>query len=228
MLILNLVIVPILLVCFASVLAETTSNVTTTTTTRTMSSTESVQSCPYGWKMASGTIYDSWPKPGSVECIDYSGCEWAGQFSTLDSGSEQCCCKNGAQWLDGGDGVMKCRLPPTIVRKKRVIATYDLDNVLLNKKIQIRIAGTNKYVTGNVLDVCNDDDCDGCCKANSSNKRYKLLDVEAQLASLLLGLDYTDPNFDVNNLDTPSNKRYKANPNTIPLCYKVIGKADSF
>jgi hypothetical protein len=64
-------------------------------------------------------------------------------------------------------------------------------------------------------------DCSGCCRANSSNRRYKLLDLEASVAARLLGLDYDDPNFDVNKLNTPVNHRYKANKDTMPLCFRL-------
>ena len=74
----------------------------------------------------------------------------------------------------------------------------------------------------NVKDVCNDDDCDGCCSQNSSNGRYKLLDLEAQVASVLFGLDYSDLEFDVNEIDTPPNRRAGAWRDTFPLCYKVV------
>ena len=184
------------------------------------------QACPAGWKVASGTIYDSWPKPGSEECVDYSGCEYAGQFSRIDGGEQKCCCINGARWLDGGSGDFACRFPPLKVKTMRVAATYDRDSSLLGKKVRVRVAGRPTVVTANVLDVCNDADCDGCCKLNSSNKRFKLIDLEAQVACSLLGLDYSDPDFDVNSLDTPQNLRPYARRSTLPLCYKVIGVAD--
>lgn len=173
--------------------------------------------------MASGTIFDSWPKPGTTECIDYSGCKWAGMFSTIDGGSQKCCCKNGAAWLNGGNGNYNCRISPAKVKQMQVAATWDQDAGLLGKQLRVLVAtNPSKRVTANVKDVCNDDDCDGCCSVNSSNGRYKLLDLEAQVASVLLGLNYSDPRFDVNNVDTPPNKRAGARSWTMPLCYKVV------
>jgi hypothetical protein len=147
-------------------------------------------------------------------------------FSRIDGGAGECCCLNGAGWLDGGNGDFACRFPPSKVKAMRVAATYDLDPSLLGKKLRVRVAGRPTAVTVNVLDVCNDSDCDDCCKINSSNGRYKLLDLEAQVACSLFGLNYDDPDFDVNNLDLPQNFRPYAKRNTIPLCYRVIGQAD--
>lgn len=186
------------------------------------------QNCPRGWSKASGTIYDSWPKPGSTECVDYDGCKWAGQFNSLDGGSKQCCCKNGAKWLDGGNGQYACRFPESLVKQFKMAATWNEDASLLGKKLKVKIAGKSKAVNVNVLDVCKDADCDGCCSDNASNGKYKLLDLEAQVACGLLGCNYASPNFDVNNLSYPVNKRPRANRDTMPLCYKVIGPADSF
>ena len=185
-----------------------------------------IQSCPKGWKKASGTIFDSWPKPGSTECIKYSGCKWAGEFANIDSGNKQCCCLHGAQWLDGGTGKFACRFNQTMVKEMRVAATWDQQDKLLGKQVEIMIADqTATTVLANVLDLCKDSDCGGCCKKNTANGKYKLLDLEAQVACDLLGLNYSDPNFDVNNLNTPVNKRPKVNHGTMPLCYKVVGHA---
>jgi hypothetical protein len=58
-------------------------------------------------------------------------------------------------------------------------ATYELDNVLLGKTLQIMVEGVpGRTVTVNVKDVCADSDCNGCCKANTGNKAWKLLDIE--------------------------------------------------
>jgi len=65
--------------------------------------------CFAGFTRAVGTIYDSWPKPGTTECIAYSGCRWAGQFASLDAGPKSGPCKPPAQRLDGGDGRLACR-----------------------------------------------------------------------------------------------------------------------
>ena len=36
--------------------------------------------CEGEWQSASLTNYESYPDPGSVECVQYNGCKWSGQF----------------------------------------------------------------------------------------------------------------------------------------------------
>ena len=36
--------------------------------------------CKGEWRSAALTNYESYPDPGSVECVKYNGCKWAGQF----------------------------------------------------------------------------------------------------------------------------------------------------
>jgi hypothetical protein len=58
-------------------------------------------------------------------------------------------------------------------------ATYDQDNALLGKTLQIMVEGVpGRTATVNVRDVCSDSDCDGCCKTNTGNKAWKLIDIE--------------------------------------------------
>ncbi len=94
--------------------------------------------CPAGWLPAVGTLYDSWPAPGTTECIDYSGCEWAGQFNNIDPGDAKPC-NRGAKWLSGGlkPPNFACRFPQSLVKKWNVAATYMLDNALLGRKLQV-------------------------------------------------------------------------------------------
>lgn len=94
--------------------------------------------CPAGWLPAVGTLYDSWPAPGTTECIDYSGCEWAGQFNNIDPGDGKPC-NRGAKWLSGGlqPPNFACRFPQSLVKKWNVAATYKLDNALLGRKLQV-------------------------------------------------------------------------------------------
>lgn len=58
-------------------------------------------------------------------------------------------------------------------------ATYDKDTALLGKTLQIMVEGVpGRTATVNVRDVCADSDCDGCCKTNTGNKAWKLIDIE--------------------------------------------------
>ncbi|GFR40018.1 hypothetical protein Agub_g553 [Astrephomene gubernaculifera] len=185
--------------------------------------------CPSGWLPAVGTVYDSWPKPGTKECVQYSGCTWAGQFNSIDGGSAKPC-KNGAQWLNGGSGVMDCRFPEATVKGWNIASTYDKDSALVGRKLQIMVQGApQRTATVNVKDVCSDADCGGCCSANTGNAKWKLIDIEKWPASVLLGFDPTPSNFDVNNLNLPSAKGLRSGApesSVMPLCYKDVGLAD--
>ncbi|KAG2442485.1 hypothetical protein HXX76_002571 [Chlamydomonas incerta] len=133
--------------------------------------------CPSGWSKAVGTAYDSWPKSGTSECIDYEGCKWAGQFVFGPDQSSPC--RSPSQWLDGGSGIMACRYPASQVAAWKIAATYQLDASLLGRKLEVMVQGApQRTVTVNVKDVCSDDDCDGCCKKNTGNKAWKLIDLE--------------------------------------------------
>ncbi|GLC60582.1 hypothetical protein PLESTB_001630300 [Pleodorina starrii] len=190
-----------------------------------------VSGCPSGWSAAVGTIFDSWPKPGTVECVDYSGCTWAGMFSTLDGGSAAPC-RNGAQWLNGGNGNFGCRFPESTVRNWNMAATYQLDSSLLGKKLQVMVEGKPTVtVTVNVKDVCSNSDCNGCCNRNTGNKKWKLIDIEKWPASALLGFNPTSSTFDINRdvkIPTAAGLRPGApESDVMPLCYKILGSSDA-
>jgi hypothetical protein len=58
-------------------------------------------------------------------------------------------------------------------------ATYELDSALLDKTLNIMVEGApGRTATVNVRDVCADSDCDNCCRINTGNKAYKLIDIE--------------------------------------------------
>ncbi|KAG2485983.1 hypothetical protein HYH03_015306 [Edaphochlamys debaryana] len=156
--------------------------------------------CPPGWSPAVGTPYDAWPKPGTKECVQYSGCKWAGMFNSIDGGgSEPGSCRNGAQWLDGGMGDMACRIPESLVRSWSMAATYDRDRALLGRRLEVMVEGApERSVVVEVMDVCSDDDCDGCCRDNTGDGRWRLIDLEKWPASQLLGFSPAGEKFDIN------------------------------
>eukprot|EP00882_Tetradesmus_deserticola_P031452 GHRQ01035564.1.p1 GENE.GHRQ01035564.1~~GHRQ01035564.1.p1 ORF type:complete len:369 (+),score=117.10 GHRQ01035564.1:314-1420(+) len=187
--------------------------------------------CPAGWLPAVGTVYDSWPKPGTKECIDYSGCQWAGMFSRIDPGPCGGPCSTAAdgsqaQQLDGGNRQVCCRWPEAVVKGWSMAATYDQDDALLGSTLQVMLEGApGRTTTVNVRDVCADSDCDGCCKANTGTKAWKLINIEKWPASALLGFDPTVASFDVNNLDLPNaigKRPGAAERSVMPLCYKLL------
>lgn len=180
----------------------------------------SKDTCPSGWSEAAGTVYDSWPKPKSKECVGYSGCKWAGMFSKVDAGPENAKgpCKSGAKVLDGGNGVKWCRWPEEKVKSWSMASTWEKDDALLGKTVDVMVKGGNKFVRVNVGDVCADSDCGGCCSKNAGGK--KLIDIEKWPAGVLLGFTHDSPKFDVNEEPKASGVK--------KMCYKVVGNAPPF
>jgi hypothetical protein len=159
--------------------------------------------CPIGWLPASGTLYSSWPMPGSQECVIYEGCKWAGMFSSIEAGENKKKCAKGAAYMSGGNGTKKaCRFTPSTVKSMRMASTSLRDFTRLKgKTLEVMIEGiTNRTTTVTIRDNCNDADCRsdncggvyaGCCSKHSDNYKYTLLDLEANPASDLLGIDLT-------------------------------------
>lgn len=204
-----------------------------------------VAGCPAGWLPAVGSLYDSWPKAGTTECEAYSGCRWAGLFSTLSAGplfSAQPVCNanlcqsttiNGvshrAQCLSGWPGQQRevaCRWPESSVRTWRMAATWDRAPALLNRNIEVMVQGNARTVTVRVMDVCNDNDCGGCCSRNTGNGAFPLIDLEKWPAlDLLQNFDPNSATFDINNVPKPSagTSRPGAPSGMMPLCYRDVG-----
>ncbi|PNH10862.1 hypothetical protein TSOC_002400 [Tetrabaena socialis] len=182
--------------------------------------------CLAGWLPAAGTAFDSWPRPNTVECKDYAGCFWAGRFKAAGP-DQRSPCPSLSLRLDGGNGSMACRYPPEVVKRWNMAATYNMDASLLGRKLEVMVQGGQRVVTVNVKDICSDLDCDGCCKANSGNKAWKLIDLEKGPASQLLGFDTSSPRFDINDVPYPGHggKRQGANPGAMALCYRDVGVA---
>ena len=149
-------------------------------------------------------------------------------FSNISPGPANGPCRPGAQLLDGGDGWVACRWPESKVRQWSIAATWNNDVALLGKALDILVQGTSKVVRVNVGDVCSDNDCDGCCRANTGNGRYKLIDIEKWPASELLGFDTSSPTFDVNDVNYPSAGNLRPGANGMALCYRVVGGAPPF
>ena len=104
------------------------------------------------WKSANKTNYESYPDPGSQECIDFNGCTWAGQFAGCDG-------KKPEAWVRAHN----------IVAAFPDFATLGLHDLCLRKG--------DKTIVVTVLDTCGDSDCDGCCTQNQGNAE-QLIDVE--------------------------------------------------
>lgn len=105
------------------------------------------------WRTANLTNYESYPDPGSEECIKYNGCQWAGMFAALDG-------KQSEEW----------------VMEHNIIAVHEKDFATYKLKT-LRLRHGEKMIDAVVYDLCSDSDCDGCCTANSAETGF-LIDIE--------------------------------------------------
>lgn len=123
------------------------------------------------WKSARKTTYESYPEPGSEECVKYNGCQWEGQFAA-------CTGKKPEAW----------------VKSRNIVAVFPAFADLALHDLCLKSGDKTLVVT--VLDTCGDSDCDGCCTANQgdadalidlekyTNERWGLPDGQLQWADL--------------------------------------------
>lgn len=105
------------------------------------------------WKSANKTWYESYPDPGSEECVKYNGCTWAGEFSACDG-----------------------KKPEAWVKEHNIVAAFpDFDTLQLH---DLCLRSGNKTIVVTVLDTCGDSDCDGCCTQNQGDAD-QLIDLES-------------------------------------------------
>lgn len=104
------------------------------------------------WRTAHKTNYESYPDPGSEECVEYNGCTWAGQFAACEG-------KKSEAWVEAHD----------IASFFPGFGDHKLHDLCLR-------AGDRTMVV-TVLDTCADSDCDGCCTRNRGDKEA-LIDLE--------------------------------------------------
>jgi hypothetical protein len=108
-------------------------------------------------RKANLTWFESYPDPGSEECIEYNGCTWAGQFAAL-SGKQ----------------------PESWVKANNICAVHERDFAKYKLKT-LRLVQGSKTIDVKVYDMCSDKDCDGCCTKNASQTGF-LIDVEKYTA----------------------------------------------
>lgn len=117
------------------------------------SSSASGNDCGAAWYRANLTNYESYPAPGSDECVIYNGCTWSGYFYGI-SGKQ----------------------PESWVMANNIAAVHLKDwSWLGNKTLNLRQG--SKRITVKAYDACSDSDCDGCCTANLAGDGY-LIDLE--------------------------------------------------
>jgi len=106
-----------------------------------------------GARLAMLSWYESYPDPGSEECIKYNGCTWAGQFAAL-SGQQ----------------------PKSWVEQTNIAAVHQKDFAKYKLKT-LRLRQTWQQIDVVVYDMCADSDCDGCCTRNAGGAGF-LIDIE--------------------------------------------------
>lgn len=109
--------------------------------------------CKGDWQRAALTNYESYPDPGSVECVKYNGCKWAGQFYGVRG-------KKSEKW----------------VASKNIAAVHQKDWRRFGGK-HLRLRQGKREIIVEVLDLCADSDCNGCCTKNLGGDGF-LIDIE--------------------------------------------------
>lgn len=110
--------------------------------------------CRGEWKNASLTNYESYPDPGSEECVKYNGCKWSGQFYGVQG-------KKSEKW----------------VSRNNIAAVHQKHWRRYGGKT-LRLRQDDREIFVKVLDLCADSDCNGCCTKNLGGDGY-LIDIES-------------------------------------------------
>lgn len=136
-----------------SSVASSKSSSKSSVTSSKSSSSVAGNDCGSAWYRANLTNYESYPAPGSDECVIYNGCLWSGYFYGI-SGKQ----------------------PESWVMANNIAAVHLKDWSWLGLKT-INLRQGNKRITAKVYDGCSDSDCNGCCTANLAGDGY-LIDLE--------------------------------------------------
>lgn len=110
------------------------------------------------WQPARKTEYESLPEPGTAECVDYNGCQWAGTFAACYSGQPKT-----MDW----------------VQSHNIVAVFPTFQDLRLHQLCLRQG--SRTIVATVYDTCNDADCNGCC-TDSKADLPTLIDVEKHTA----------------------------------------------
>lgn len=101
------------------------------------------------------TNFESYPDPGSDECVNYNGCTWAGMFAGIEG-------KQTEQW----------------VKDHNIVAVHSKDFSKYKLKT-LRLKQGTKQIDVTVYDMCADSDCSGCCTQNATRNGLNfLIDIE--------------------------------------------------
>jgi hypothetical protein len=105
------------------------------------------------WRKANLTNFESYPDPGSDECENFNGCEWAGRFAFVNGQQSE-------QW----------------VMDHNIVAVHSRDANRYKLKT-LRLKQDGHQLDVKVYDMCSDNDCGGCCTRNAAETGF-LIDIE--------------------------------------------------
>ena len=135
--------------------------------------------CPSGgWMDAQGTVFSSYPRPGSREAIDNSGAQWEGLFAYANG-------KQSREW----------------VASQNIVAVFNSRDGRNDGEMKKKYAGRTLWVKNKsngtcmqvkVLDTCADSDCSGCCTRNANAGGGMLIDFEVNTAKRFFGSGYRE------------------------------------
>ena len=108
-------------------------------------------------RKANLTWFESYPDPGSAECLEFNGCKWAGQFAALDG-----------------------KQPESWVKANNIVAVHQRDFSKYKLKT-LRLRQGTRQIDVKVYDMCADSDCNGCCTQNAAATGF-LIDIEKYTA----------------------------------------------
>ena len=95
---------------------------------------------------------ESYPAPGSEECIKYNGCAYLGEFAGCDQTESK-------EW----------------VMSHNIVSVFpDFNDLKLH---DLCLKSGSKTIVVTVYDECGDSDCSGCCTDNKGSAD-ELIDVE--------------------------------------------------
>jgi hypothetical protein len=106
------------------------------------------------WKTANETNFTSYPDPNSPECIQFSGCQYEGQFAACPVTEPQ-------DW----------------VMSHNIVSIYPNYGSLALHDLCLQDPATGQSILVTVYDTCANSDCGGCCTQNKGSADA-LIDVE--------------------------------------------------
>ena len=116
------------------------------------------------WHKASLTEFESYPDPGSEECVKYNGCAYVGEFAFVNG-------KQSESW----------------VKAHNIAAVHSKDSGKYKLKT-LRLQKNGQQIDVTVYDECTDSDCSGCCTENAQPSGF-LIDLEKYTAQRFGGAD---------------------------------------